>query len=93
MTIQLPNSTSTSATTGTKIVLFDTNTSVTEMKNVDPSTLTVGQGVVVSGTANSDGSLTATTIQVRPTGARGAGAGTIQTQQAPMQPYTGPAGQ
>jgi hypothetical protein len=73
MTIQLPSSTSTSATTGTKIVL--SNTTVTEMKNVDPSTLAVGQDVVISGTANSDGSLTATSIQVRaartgaPTGA------------------------
>ncbi len=67
MTIQLPSSTSTSATVGTKIVLFDTTTQVTEMKTVDASTLTVGQGVVVSGTTNSDGSLTATSIQVRPT--------------------------
>ena len=66
MTIQLAQSTSTSATTGTKIVLFDTNTTVSEMQSVPASTLTAGQSVVVSGSANADGSVTATSIQVRP---------------------------
>lgn len=69
MTIQLTASTSTSAVSGTKIVLFDNNTQVNEMQTVPASTLTVGQNVVVNGSTNTDGSLTATTIQVRPTGA------------------------
>ena len=66
LTLQLANSTSSTATTGTKIVLFDTTTQVSEMQSVQASTLTVGQNVMVSGSANSDGSLTATSIQVRP---------------------------
>jgi len=66
MTIQMAASTSTSATTGTKIVLFDTTTQVSEMQTVAPSALTVGQNVTVTGSTNSDGSLTATSIQVRP---------------------------
>jgi len=66
MTIQMAASTSTSATTGTKIVLFDTTTQVSEMQTVAPSALTVGQSVTVTGATNSDGSVTATSIQVRP---------------------------
>ena len=66
LTIQLPSSTSTSATTGTKIVLFDTTTQVSEMQTVPASKLTIGQNVMVTGATNSDGSVTATSIQVRP---------------------------
>jgi hypothetical protein len=66
LTIQLPSSTSTTATTGTKIVLFDTTTQVSEMQSVPASKLTVGQNVMVTGSLNSDGSVTATSIQVRP---------------------------
>ncbi len=79
LTIQMAASTSTSATTGTKIVLFDSSTMVNELQSVPASSLTVGQNVTVAGTANADGSVTATSIQVRPagTGARSApGAGT-----------------
>jgi hypothetical protein len=68
LTIQMAASTSTTATTGTKIVLFDTSTMVNELESVPASTLAVGQSIVVTGTANSDGSVTATSIQVRPAG-------------------------
>ena len=70
-TVQLPTSTSTTATTGTKIVLFDNSTMVSELESVPATSLTVGQSVTVTGTANSDGSVTATSIQVRPAGAAG----------------------
>jgi hypothetical protein len=74
-TIQLPTSTSTTATTGTKIVLFDNTTMVNELESVPATSLAVGQSVVVTGTANSDGSVTATSIQVRPAGAGGTAGG------------------
>jgi hypothetical protein len=88
MTIQMPTSTSTSATTGTKIVLFDSNTVVSELQTVPVSNLAVGQSVTVSGTANSDGSVTATSIQVRP-----ARTGGPATTQGLMQSYSGSNGQ
>ena len=66
MTIQMPTSTSTSATTGTKIVILDANTVISELQTVPTTNLAVGQSVTVSGTSNSDGSVTATSIQVRP---------------------------
>ena len=88
MTIQMPASTSSTATTGTKIVLFDNSTQVSELQSVPASNLAVGQSITVTGTTNSDGSVTATSIQVRPAGARGPSAA-AQTQQAPMQLYTG----
>ena len=88
MTIQMAASTSTSATTGTKIVLFDANTVVSELQTVPAANLAVGQLVTVGGTANSDGSVTATSIQVRP-----ARTGAATTQQGPMQPYSGTSGQ
>jgi hypothetical protein len=66
ITIQLPTSTSTTATTGTKIVLLDNATQISAMESVPPSSLKVGQSVTVAGTPNSDGSVTASTVQVRP---------------------------
>jgi len=64
--LQLPNSTSTTATIGTNIVLFDSATSISQLNSLPSSNLAVGQSIVVAGTANSDGSITASTIQIRP---------------------------
>jgi len=69
ISIQLPASTSTSAATGSKIVLYDSSTQIQELQSVAASSLSVGQSVTVTGTANSDGSVTASSIQVRPAGA------------------------
>jgi hypothetical protein len=74
MTVQLPNSTSTAAQTGTKIVLFDGSTQVEELQSVGISRLAQGQSVMVSGSANPDGSITAQSIQIRPASMRAFGA-------------------
>lgn len=71
ITLQLANGNS-------EVVFYSSSTPVTEPTTVSPSTLTVGTNVMVGGTTNSDGSLTAQTIQVRTAGAAagsGAGAG------------------
>ena len=68
ITVQLPTATSTGASSGTKLVLVDTSTQVNEMQTVPTSNLKTGQSVIVSGTANSDGSITAQMIQIRPAG-------------------------
>jgi len=65
-TVQLPTSTSTTATTGTKIVLVDSATEIDELEAVPVSNLQVGQSVTVAGTSNSDGSVTASSVMIRP---------------------------
>ncbi len=52
----------------TKIVLIATSTQVTKMAPASVNDLTSGTDVVVTGPANSDGSVTAQSIQVRPAG-------------------------
>ena len=65
-TVQLPSSTSTTATTGTKLVLVDSATEIDELESVPVSNIQVGQSVTVAGTANSDGSVTASSVMIRP---------------------------
>ncbi len=67
ITLQLANGNS-------EVVFFSSSTPVTEPTTVSPSTLKVGTNVMVGGTTNSDGSVTAQTIQVR-TGSAGGGYG------------------
>ena len=81
-TVQLPSSTSTNATTGTRLVLVDNATQVDELQSVPVSNIQVGQTVTVAGTANSDGSVTASTIMIRPATRRAGGS----ASQAPMIP-------
>lgn len=54
------------AETGTKLVLVNASTEVAKTTSGSHADLTVGASVVVNGTANSDGSVTAQTIQIRP---------------------------
>lgn len=52
-------------TGGSKIIFFDTNTMISKMAVGTVSDLSVGSQISVIGTANSDGSLIAKTIELR----------------------------
>jgi hypothetical protein len=52
----------------TKVVYYTGSTVIDKTVTGATSDLTVGQNITTSGTANSDGSVAATTIQIRPTG-------------------------
>ena len=67
ISVALPNSTSTSATTGSTVVLYSTGTSILKSIIGSSADLTVGESVTISGTTNSDGSVSASSIQIRPT--------------------------
>jgi len=52
----------------TKTVYYSSSTTVSKMATGTTADLSVGTNVTANGTANSDGSVTATTIQIRPAG-------------------------
>jgi len=68
ITLQLPTGSS-------EVVFYSSSTAVTKPTTVPVSDIAVGSTVMVGGTQNSDGSFTATSIQVRPAGSAGAGNG------------------
>ena len=68
ITIQLASIGSTTTSSGTKIVLFSGSTNVTKTVDGSSADLIVGENVTVAGTVNSDGSVTAQNIQIRPAG-------------------------
>jgi hypothetical protein len=57
---------------GTKIVLLSASTTVSKTEQGSASDLAPGTNVFVTGTPNSDGSITAQTVQLRPAGEPGA---------------------
>jgi len=67
ISVALPNSTSTTATTGSTVVLYSTGTNILKSVIGSAADLSVGESVTVQGSANSDGSMSASTIQIRPT--------------------------
>lgn len=83
MTIQLANG-------NTQIVFYSSSTAVIKPEPASVSDLTTGTMVMIGGTENSDGSLTAASIQVRTgAGPGGFGGAPSSTTQAPNQPASG----
>jgi hypothetical protein len=65
---------------GSQIIFFTPSTSIGKSTTGTAADLTVGESVTVNGTANSDGTVTATNIQIRPAGEMpfgGPGAGAL----------------
>jgi hypothetical protein len=68
ITLQLANGNS-------EVVFYSTSTPVSEPTTVSVNALKVGTTIIAGGTSNSDGSLTALTLQVRPAGTTSGGYG------------------
>lgn len=56
---------------GSKVVLVASSTTIGKMTSGSMNDISEGTGVVVTGSSNADGSVTATTVQIRPEGETG----------------------
>jgi hypothetical protein len=67
ITVQLMTDGSASGSQGgSKIIFLGTNTTITKTATGSTGDLTIGAQVSVTGTANTDGSITAQSVQIRP---------------------------
>ena len=76
-----------------KIVVFSSSTRIGEMTNGTSADLVNGANVLVNGQTNTDGSITATNIQIRPAGMMGGsgrGFGAPNASGTPVTPPTQP---
>lgn len=67
---------------GSKIIFFSATTKISKFVDAAVTDLTTGINIMATGTTNSDGSITATSIQIRPA--------MPQNQQPPQQPNQQP---
>jgi len=58
---------------GSQIIFFAPSTAIGKTTSGTAADLTIGENIMVNGTPNSDGTVTATNIQIRPAGAPGFG--------------------
>jgi len=63
---------------GSKIIFLGSSTEVMKSARGTMDDLSVGTSIITNGTPNADGSITATTIQIRPAGIQGTGIPTIK---------------
>lgn len=70
-----------------KIVILPTNTNIMEATSASQQSLTNGQTVMVIGTTNSDGSVTAQNVQINPQGGFGSGRTGSPRPQSSQAPY------
>lgn len=73
------------SSSGTRIVLLGNSTQVGKFSSGTASDLAVGQDVMVTGAPNSDGSITAQQVQIRPAGMTGGFGGPRGGGGAPQQ--------
>ena len=66
ITVQLMTGGPAGTASGSKIVFVDSNTKVTKQASGTLSDLAVGTNISITGTANTDGSVSATAVQIRP---------------------------
>ncbi len=70
ITVEFRNGSSTASASSTKIVFLSGSTPIMKSVNGTADDLTPGTSVTITGTANSDGSITAQSIQIRPASAQ-----------------------
>lgn len=75
ITVRLGMGAENASSTGSRIVILGSSTQVGKFVSGSLTDLAVGQTVLVTGSPNADGSITATQIQIRPAGQAGPGFG------------------
>jgi hypothetical protein len=66
ITVQLTTGGASGTPSGSKIIFLDSSTQITKQASGTLADLAIGTNVSVTGTANTDGSVSATAVQIRP---------------------------